>query len=150
MVKVLISKPGLDGHDRGAKVVARAFEEAGAEVVYTGLQATPEEIAETAVREKVDVVGVSLLSGAHNTLMPRVIDCVKEKEGMQDTVFILGGIIPQQDIPALLEKGVHGVFGPGTPLDAVTDFAFEQVALAKAEQLAEAALADMTNKSSNI
>ena len=128
MVKVLIAKPGLDGHDRGAKVVARAFEEAGAEVIYTGLQATPDEIAEIAAKEKVDAVGVSLLSGAHNTLMPKVVDKVKEKEGMENTVFILGGIIPQQDIPGLMEKGVSGVFGPGTPLDEVTEFTFEQVA----------------------
>ena len=150
MVKVLISKPGLDGHDRGAKVVARAFEEAGAEVIYTGLQATPDEIAEIAAKEKVDVVGVSLLSGAHNTLMPKVIDKVKAKEGMEKTVFILGGIIPQQDIPGLMEKGVSGVFGPGTPLDEVTEFTFEQVALAKAEEMAEQALSDMANKASNI
>ena len=134
MVKVLIAKPGLDGHDRGAKVVARAFEEAGAEVIYTGLQATPDEIAEIAAKEKVDAVGVSLLSGAHNTLMPKVVDKVKEKEGMENTVFILGGIIPQQDIPGLMEKGVT----------------FEQVALAKAEDMAEQALTDMANKASNI
>ena len=150
MVKVLISKPGLDGHDRGAKVVARAFEEAGAEVIYTGLQATPDEIAEIAAKEKVDVVGVSLLCGAHNTLMPKVIDKVKAKEGMEKTVFILGGIIPQQDIPGLMEKGVSGVFGPGTRLDEVTEFTFEQVALAKAEEMAEQALSDMANKASNI
>lgn len=150
MVKVLIAKPGLDGHDRGAKVVARAFEEAGAEVIYTGLQATPGEIAEIAAKEKVDAVGVSLLSGAHNTLMPKVVDKVKEKEGMENTVFILGGIIPQQDIPGLMEKGVSGVFGPGTPLDEVTEFTFEQVALAKAEDMAEQALTDMANKASNI
>ena len=150
MVKVLIAKPGLDGHDRGAKVVARALEEAGAEVIYTGLQATPDEIAEIAAKEKVDAVGVSLLSGAHNTLMPKVVDKVKEKEGMENTVFILGGIIPQQDIPGLMEKGVSGVFGPGTPLDEVTEFTFEQVALAKAEDMAEQALTDMANKASNI
>ena len=150
MVKVLIAKPGLDGHDRGAKVVARAFEEAGAEVIYTGLQATPDEIAEIAAKEKVDAVGVSLLSGAHNTLMPKVVDKVMVKEGMEKTVFILGGIIPQQDIPGLMEKGVSGVFGPGTPLDEVTEFTFEQVALAKAEDMAEQALTDMANKASNI
>lgn len=150
MVKVLIAKPGLDGHDRGAKVVARAFEEAGAEVIYTGLQATPDEIAEIAEKEHVDAVGVSLLSGAHNTLMPKVIDKVKAKEGMDKTVFILGGIIPQQDIPALMEKGVSGVFGPGTPLHEVVDFTFEQVAMAKAEELAETAAEDMTNRASNI
>lgn len=150
MVKVLIAKPGLDGHDRGAKVVARAFEEAGAEVIYTGLQATPDEIAEIAAKEKVDAVGVSLLSGAHNTLMPKVVDKVREKEGMENTVFILGGIIPQQDIPSLMEKGVSGVFGPGTPLDEVTEFTFEQVALAKVEDMAEQALTDMAKKASNI
>lgn len=150
MVKVLIAKPGLDGHDRGAKVVARAFEEAGAEVIYTGLQATPDEIADIAAKEHVDAVGVSLLSGAHNTLMPKVIDKVKAKEGMDKTVFILGGIIPQQDIPALMEKGVSGVFGPGTPLDEAVDFTFEQIAMAKAETLAETAVQDMTNKASNI
>ena len=150
MVKVLIAKPGLDGHDRGAKVVARAFEEAGAEVIYTGLQATPDEIADIAAKEHVDAVGVSLLSGAHNTLMPKVIDKVKAKEGMDKTVFILGGIIPQQDIPALMEKGVSGVFGPGTPLDEVVDFTFVQIAMAKAEELAENAAQDMTNRASNI
>lgn len=150
MVKVLIAKPGLDGHDRGAKVVARAFEEAGAEVIYTGLQATPDEIADIAAKEHVDAVGVSLLSGAHNTLMPKVIDKVKAKEGMDKTVFILGGIIPQQDIPALMEKGVSGVFGPGTPLDEVVDFTFEHIAMAKAEELAENAAQDMTNRASNI
>ena len=150
MVKVLIAKPGLDGHDRGAKVVARAFEEAGAEVIYTGLQATPDEIADIAAKEHVDAVGVSLLSGAHNTLMPKVIDKVKAKEGMDKTVFILGGIIPQQDIPALMEKGVSGVFGPGTSLDEVVDFTFEQIAMAKAEELAENAARDMTNRASNI
>lgn len=150
MVKVLIAKPGLDGHDRGAKVVARAFEEAGAEVVYTGLQATPDEIADIAEKEKADVVGVSLLSGAHNTLMPKVIDKVKNKKGMEDTVFILGGIIPQQDIPGLLEKGVAGVFGPGTPLKDVTDFTFEQVAMVKAQEMALKAVSDITERKSNL
>ena len=148
MVKVLISKPGLDGHDRGAKVVARAFEEAGAEVIYTGLQATPEEIADIVEREKVDVVGVSLLSGAHNTLMPKIIDKVKEK-GVDDVVYILGGIIPQQDIPNLMAIGVNGVFGPGTPLDDVTDFAFEQAAMIKAEKLVEDMGESLAAKNSN-
>ena len=150
MVKVLIAKPGLDGHDRGAKVIARAFEEAGAEVVYTGLQSTPEEIAEIAEKEHVDAVGVSLLSGAHNTLMPKVIDNVKAKPGMDKTVFILGGIIPQQDIPALMEKGVSGVFGPGTKLEDCVDFTFEQIAQANAEAFLEQATEDVTNKASNI
>lgn len=148
-MKVLISKPGLDGHDRGAKVVARAFEEAGADVIYTGLQATPEEIANIVEKEKVDVVGVSLLSGAHNTLVPKIIDDVKAK-GINDVVYILGGIIPQQDIPGLLEKGVSRVFGPGTPLDEVTDYTFEQVATKKAEELVENMGSELANKNSNI
>ena len=149
MVKVLITKPGLDGHDRGAKVVARAFEEAGAEVIYTGLHSTPEEIAETVEKESVDVVGVSLLSGAHNTLMPKIIDGVKKK-GIDDVVYVLGGIIPQQDVPSLLEMGVSGVFGPGTPLEEVTDFAFEQVAVKKAEKLVDNMGADMGTRLSNV
>lgn len=136
-MKVLISKPGLDGHDRGAKVVARAFEEAGAEVVYTGLQATPEEIAEIARREQVDVVGVSLLSGAHNTLMPRVIDSCKEK-GLDDVVYLLGGIIPQEDVPALLEAGVERVFGPGSNLDEIVNFALERMAERAAAEVVSA------------
>ena len=148
-MKVLISKPGLDGHDRGAKVVARAFEEAGADVIYTGLQATPEEIADIVAKEKVDVVGVSLLSGAHNTLVPKIIDDVKAK-GIDDVVYILGGIIPQQDIPGLIEKGVSRVFGPGTPLDEVTDYTFEQVATKKAEELVENMGSELSNKNSTL
>ena len=148
-MKVLISKPGLDGHDRGAKVVARAFQDAGAEVIYTGLQATPDEIAEIVEKEKIDVVGISLLSGAHNTLVPKVIDKVKEK-GINDVVYILGGIIPQQDIPGLKEKGVSGVFGPGTRLDDVTNFAFEQFAAMHAGKMIEDMGDSMAAKSSNI
>jgi methylmalonyl-CoA mutase C-terminal domain/subunit len=144
-VKVLISKPGLDGHDRGAKVVARAFEEAGAEVVYTGLQATPEEIAEIAKREQVDVIGVSLLSGAHNTLMPRVIDRCKE-QGVGDVVYLLGGIIPQEDIPGLLEAGVERVFGPGSNLDEIVSFTLERMA----EKAAAEAVSAMGTKSFNL
>lgn len=149
MVKVLIAKPGLDGHDRGAKVVARAFEEAGVEVVYTGLHSTPEDIADIVEREGVDVVGVSLLSGAHNTLMPKIIDKVKDK-GIDDVVYMLGGIIPQQDIPSLLEMGVSGVFGPGTRLEDVTEFAFEQVAVKKAEKMVDRMGADMGVRLSNV
>jgi methylmalonyl-CoA mutase C-terminal domain/subunit len=144
-VKVLISKPGLDGHDRGAKVVARAFEEAGAEVVYTGLQATPEEIAEIAKREQVDVIGVSLLSGAHNTLMPRVIDRCRE-QGVGDIVYLLGGIIPQEDIPGLLEAGVERVFGPGSNLDEIVSFTLERMA----EKAAAEAVSAMGTKSFNL
>lgn len=149
MVKVLISKPGLDGHDRGAKIVARAFEEAGAEVIYTGLQATPEEIAETAEREEIDVVGVSLLSGAHNTLMQRVIDNCRER-GLDDIVYTLGGIIPQEDIPGLMKAGVNGVFGPGANLEDVVNFTFEQVAALKAERSLEKIVSNMGKKSFNL
>jgi methylmalonyl-CoA mutase C-terminal domain/subunit len=149
MVKVLISKSGLDGHDRGAKVVARAFADAGAEVIYTGLHSTPDEIAEVVEREKIDVVGISLLSGAHNTLMPKIIDKVKEK-GVEDVVYVVGGIIPQQDVPNLLAMGVSGVFGPGSPLDDVIEFAFEQVAVKKAEKLVDQMGSQMGTRSSNI
>ncbi|MEG2203993.1 MAG: cobalamin B12-binding domain-containing protein [Oscillospiraceae bacterium] len=149
MVKVLIAKPGLDGHDRGAKVVARAFEAAGAEVIYTGLQTTPEEIAQIVKDEQVDVVGVSLLSGAHNTLMPKVIDRCKQS-GMEDVVYILGGIIPQGDIPALMDAGVDRVFGPGTRLDDCVDYAFEQVAAVRAEKAVGDIVADMGTKKFNL
>lgn len=147
-MKVLIAKPGLDGHDRGAKVIARAFEEAGADVIYTGLQASVDEIAEIVDKEGVDVVGVSLLSGAHNTLMPKIMDSIKAK-GIDDVVYILGGIIPQQDIPRLKELGVDEVFGPGTPLDDCIDFAFQQVAAIKAEKIVEDMGSAMKNKSLN-
>jgi methylmalonyl-CoA mutase C-terminal domain/subunit len=133
-MKVLIAKPGLDGHDRGAKVIARAFEEAGAEVIYTGLQSTLDEIVDIVEKEKVDVVGVSILSGAHNTLMPKIMDKIKER-GIEDVVFILGGIIPQKDIPRLKELGVDEVFGPGTPLDDCVEYAFSQVMAIKAEKI---------------
>lgn len=147
-MKVLIAKPGLDGHDRGAKVIARAFEEAGAEVVYTGLQTSVEEIAEIVDKENIDVVGVSILSGAHNTLMPKIIEAVKTK-GIEDVIYILGGIIPQQDIPALKEMGVAEVFGPGTPLNECVDFAFKQVASLHLDKLVEDVEAESLNKSLN-
>lgn len=147
-MKVLIAKPGLDGHDRGAKVIARAFEEAGAEVVYTGLQTSVEEIAEIVDKENIDVVGVSILSGAHNTLMPKIIDAVKAK-GIEDVIYILGGIIPQQDIPSLKEMGVAEVFGPGTPLDECVDFAFKQVAALHLDKLIEDVEAESMNKTLN-
>ena len=143
-MKVLIAKPGLDGHDRGAKLVARAFDEAGAEVIYTGLQSTPEDIAEIAKREQVDAVGVSLLSGAHNTLMPRIIDCCKEKD--VDVVYLLGGIIPQEDVPALLKAGVARVFGPGSNLDDIVHFTMERIA----EKAIPEAIANMGTKSFNL
>ena len=112
-VRVLVAKPGLDGHDRGAKVIARALRDAGYEVIYTGIRQTPEMIAEAALQEDVDVVGLSILSGAHMALVPRVIEELK-KLGLDDVVVLVGGIIPDEDVPALLDMGVAGVFGPGT------------------------------------
>ncbi|MDY6845591.1 MAG: cobalamin B12-binding domain-containing protein [Chloroflexota bacterium] len=117
-IRVLIAKPGLDGHDRGAKVIARALRDAGMEVIYTGLRQTPEMIAEAALQEDVDVVGLSILSGAHNALVPAVIE--KLNENSLDTVKVfVGGIIPEGDIPNLEEKGVYAVYGPGTDTQRV-------------------------------
>lgn len=120
-IKVLIAKPGLNGHDRGAKVVARALRDAGMEVIYTGLRQTPEQIVETAIQEDVDVIGLSILSGAHMTLLPRVTQLLKEK-GIDDILVIAGGIIPTEDVPKLKEAGIAEVFGPGTPLKTIIDF----------------------------
>lgn len=125
-IRVLIAKPGLDGHDRGAKVVARALRDAGMEVIYTGLHQTPAMIVEAAIQEDVDVVGLSLLSGAHMTLFVDVADLLKEK-GMDDVLVLGGGIIPEQDIPKLKEKGINGVFGPGTPVEQIVDFVKKNV-----------------------
>lgn len=121
MIRVLVAKPGLDGHDRGAKVVARALRDAGFEVIYTGLRQTPEQIAEAALQEDVDVVAMSILSGAHPHLFPKVVNLVREK-GMNDVLIIGGGVIPEGDIPALKEAGVAEVFTPGTPTTDVIDF----------------------------
>ena len=119
-IRILIAKPGLDGHDRGAKVVARALRDAGMEVIYTGLRQTPEMIADAALQEDVDVIGLSILSGAHGTLVPRVMRLLVEK-GLQRIKVFVGGIIPDADIPGLKASGVAGVFGPGTPTaDVVT------------------------------
>jgi len=120
-IRILVAKPGLDGHDRGAKVVARAFRDAGFEVIYTGLRQTAEQIVSAAVQEDVDVIAMSLLSGAHGTLMPRVINMLKEQKA-GDKLVIGGGVIPEDDIPALLEVGVAAVFTPGTPLKTIIDF----------------------------
>lgn len=120
-IRVLVAKPGLDGHDRGAKVVARALRDAGFEVIYTGLRQTPEQIAEAALQEDVNVVAMSILSGAHPHLFPKVVDLVREK-GMRDVLIIGGGVIPEADIPALKKAGVSEVFTPGTPTSAVIDF----------------------------
>jgi methylmalonyl-CoA mutase C-terminal domain/subunit len=120
-VRVLVAKPGLDGHDRGAKVIARALRDAGMEVIYTGLRQTPEMIVNAALQEDVDCVGLSILSGAHNTIVPRVTALLREK-GAQDVLVVLGGTIPEQDIAFLKSQGVAAVFGPGTPLDATVEF----------------------------
>ena len=126
-IRVLVAKPGLDGHDRGAKVVARALRDAGFEVVYTGLRQTPEEIAEAALQEDVNVVAMSILSGAHPHLFPKVVNLLREK-GMNDVLVIGGGVIPEGDIPALKKAGVAAVFTPGTPTGEVVDFIKKHVA----------------------
>ena len=124
-IRVLIAKPGLDGHDRGAKVVCRALRDAGFEVIYTGLRQTPEQIAAAAIAEDVDAVGLSLLSGAHNYLFPRVVELLRE-QGAGDIVVFGGGIIPDEDIPGLKAKGIQGIFTPGTPTSATVDFLREK------------------------
>ena len=118
---MLIAKPGLDGHDRGAKVVARALRDAGFEVIYTGLRQTPEQIAETALQEDVDVVGLSILSGAHMRLFPEIMQLLKERE-MADVLVIAGGIIPEDDFEPLKKLGIKAIFGPGTPTGEIVDF----------------------------
>lgn len=115
-IRILIAKPGLDGHDRGARVIARGFRDAGFEVVYTGLHQTPDQIVATAIQEDVDVIGLSTLSGAHDYQFPRIIELLKEK-GADDIVVIGGGIIPQEDIPKLQEAGVKAIFTPGTKIE---------------------------------
>lgn len=120
-IRVLIAKPGLDGHDRGAKIVARALRDAGMEVIYTGLRQTPEMIVEAALQEDVDVVGLSILSGAHTELFPIITEQLK-REGMKDVLIVAGGIIPEADIPALQEMGIEAVFGPGTMTRDIADF----------------------------
>ena len=121
MVRILVAKPGLDGHDRGAKIVARALRDAGFEVIYTGLHQTPEMIASAALQEDVDAVGLSIMSGAHNTLFPAVLEALRSK-GATDVVVFGGGIIPDEDIPALQAAGVRGVFTPGTSLAQIVDW----------------------------
>ena len=125
-IRVIVAKPGLDGHDRGAKVVARALRDAGFEVIYTGLRQTPEQIVEAALSEDVNVVALSLLSGAHNTLFPKIVELLKEK-GMGDVLVIGGGFIPDADIPGLKEAGVAAVFTPGTPTGDIVNFIKENV-----------------------
>ena len=120
-IRVLVAKPGLDGHDRGAKVIARALRDAGFEVIYTGLHQTPEMVVNAAVDEDVHVIGMSILSGAHNALVPEIIDGIR-KAGMNDTLIVVGGIIPDEDIPALKQIGVHMVFTPGASLNDVVTY----------------------------
>ncbi|MDF2928774.1 cobalamin B12-binding domain-containing protein [Anaerospora sp.] len=120
-IRILVAKPGLDGHDRGAKVVARALRDAGFEVIYTGLRQTPEQIIEASLSEDVNVVALSLLSGAHNTLFPKIVSMLKEK-GMNDVLVVGGGVIPDADIPFLKENGVSEVFTPGTPTANIIEF----------------------------
>ena len=124
--RVLVAKPGLDGHDRGAKVIARAFRDAGMEVIYTGLRQTPESIAETALQEDVAVVGLSILSGAHMTLVPRVLESLKQL-GLEGVLVLVGGVIPESDAEALRTQGVDGVFGPGTSMEEVIGFVQEAI-----------------------
>jgi methylmalonyl-CoA mutase, C-terminal domain len=125
-IRVLVAKPGLDGHDRGAKVVARALRDAGMEVIYTGIRQTPEMIVEAALQEDVDVVGLSILSGAHMALCPRIVELLRA-EGMDDVVVLVGGIIPDEDIPALQQAGIQGVFGPGASTRDIVEFIRQKI-----------------------
>ncbi|HUI44182.1 MAG TPA: cobalamin B12-binding domain-containing protein [Terriglobia bacterium] len=120
-IRVLVAKPGLDGHDRGAKIVARALRDAGMEVIYTGLRQTPEQIARAAVQEDVDAIGISILSGAHNTIVPRICELLRA-EGMGDVLLLVGGIIPEEDIPGLKAQGVAEVFQPGASTQDIVEF----------------------------
>ena len=125
-IRVLVAKPGLDGHDRGAKVIARALRDAGMEVIYTGLRQTPEMIAAAALQEDVDAVGISVLSGAHNTLCPRIVQLLRE-QGMNDCLVLVGGIVPQEDIPRLKQQGVAEIFLPGTSTEEIVKFLRQNV-----------------------
>jgi len=120
-IRVLVAKPGLDGHDRGAKVIARALRDAGMEVIYTGLRQTPEMIVTSALQEDVDVIGLSILSGAHNAIVPRVNELLHQNK-MDDVLLLVGGIIPEQDFDQMKKAGVSGIFNPGTPMDEIVDF----------------------------
>ena len=126
-IRVLIAKPGLDGHDRGAKIIARALRDAGMEVIYTGLRQTPEMIASAAAQEDVDVIGLSILSGAHNTLCPRLMELLREKD-MADITVLIGGIIPEADIPRLKKAGIAEVFLPGATTQSIVDFIRQRTA----------------------
>ena len=125
-IRVLVAKPGLDGHDRGAKIIARALRDAGMEVIYTGLRQTPEMIVSAAIQEDVDCIGLSILSGAHNVIIPRIHNLLVAQHA-EDILLVLGGTIPEEDIPHLKEAGVAAIFGPGTPLEATITFIREHV-----------------------
>jgi len=125
-IRVLIAKPGLDSHDRGAKVVARALRDGGMEVIYTGLRQTPEQIVETALQEDVNVIGLSILSGAHKTLFPRIVELLKQR-GLTDVIIFAGGIIPEEDVSELKQLGIKEIFGPGTPTDKIVQYVRENV-----------------------
>ncbi|MXR41152.1 methylmalonyl-CoA mutase [Halobaculum sp. WSA2] len=126
-IRCLIAKVGLDGHDRGAHVISRAFRDAGFEVIYSGLHRAPDEIVQAAVQEDVDVLGISILSGAHNTLVPKIVDGLKEYDAFEDTLILVGGIVPDDDRDEMLEMGVGAVFGPGTPMEETIEFVRENV-----------------------
>ncbi|WP_435127544.1 cobalamin B12-binding domain-containing protein [Halobaculum sp. D14] len=126
-IRCLIAKVGLDGHDRGAHVISRAFRDAGFEVIYSGLHRAPDEIVQAAVQEDVDVLGISILSGAHKTLVPKVVSGLKEYDAFEDTLILVGGIIPDDDREELLEMGVAAVFGPGTPMEETIEFVRDNV-----------------------
>ena len=126
-IRTLVAKVGLDGHDRGAHVISRAFRDAGFEVIYSGLHKSPDEVVQAVVQEDVDVLGISILSGAHNALIPRIIEGMKEYGVFEDTLIIVGGIIPDEDRTMLKEAGVDSIFGPGTPLDETIEFVRENV-----------------------
>ncbi|WP_232701331.1 cobalamin B12-binding domain-containing protein [Halobacterium wangiae] len=126
-IRCLVAKVGLDGHDRGAHVITRAFRDAGFEVIYSGLHKAPAEIVQAAVQEDVDVLGISILSGAHNTLVPKIVEGLEEYDAFEDTLIIVGGIIPDEDRPGLREDGVDAIFGPGTPMEETVEFIRENV-----------------------
>jgi methylmalonyl-CoA mutase C-terminal domain/subunit len=128
-IRVVIAKPGLDGHDRGAKIIARALRDAGMEVIYTGLHQTPEQIVETALQEDADAVGISILSGAHMTLVPRILEGLRE-QGLEDVLVVVGGTIPREDVAALKDQGVAEIFTPGAPVSEIVDFLKAKVPVA--------------------
>ena len=130
-IRVLVAKPGLDGHDRGAKIVARALRDAGMEVIYTGLRQTPEQIASAALQEDVDAIGISILSGAHNTILPRICELMRA-QGLDDVLLVVGGIIPDEDIPELKKAGVREIFQPGATTQQIVDFIRSRVVKVKA------------------